>query len=264
MSLALIPDTTPVGKILRIPLQLIGPNTLVRVLRGPLRGKKWIARSAVHSCWLGMYEQAKMHRFAASLSAGNVVFDVGANVGLYSLLAAQRVGPAGRVFAFEPLARNLRFLKLHLQLNEVTNVQVVEKAVSDGTGTARFSELPSASMGRLSGEGTIAVDTVTLDDFIRAGAAAPQCVKIDVEGGEASVLLGARETLAKHRPTVFVAIHSRSLHRRCTDELLTLGYECSDIEPSDPNDSETPDSEWRGEILAVHSSLSLSIASEIP
>jgi FkbM family methyltransferase len=257
MSLASIPDTTSVGKLLRAPLQLIRPNTVVRVLRGPLRGKKWIAGSAVHSCWLGMYERAKMCRFAASLSAGNVVFDLGANVGLYSLLASERVGPTGKVFAFEPLARNLRFLKVHLELNEVTNVQVVEKAVSDSSGTARFSESQSASMGRLSGEGTVAVQTVTVDDFLRLGAPAPRCVKIDVEGAEARVLVGARETLAKHGPTVFVAIHSRSLHRRCTDELHTLGYECNDIEPSDANDSEKLDNEWRGEILAVHSSRSL-------
>src|SRR6476646_6054029 len=99
MPLASIPDTTSVGKILRLPLQLIGPNRVVRVLRGPLRGKKWIVGSAVHSCWLGMYERDKMARFAESLHMGDVVFDLGANVGLYSLLTAARVVRTGNVFA---------------------------------------------------------------------------------------------------------------------------------------------------------------------
>ena len=254
LSVTSIPDTTPIGKILRLPLRLVGPNTVVRVLRGPLRGKRWIAGSNVHGCWLGMYECTKLSRFAALLSAGDVVFDLGANVGLYTLLAATKVGHTGQVIAFEPLKRNLQYLRTHLQLNNVHNVRVVEKAVSDRTESAFFRESQSASMGCLSVEGTVSVQTITLDDFLRSGAPAPQCIKIDVEGAEASVLAGGRETIAKHRPIVFVAIHARSLHRRCVEELRTHGYECQEIETSGADGSIPRDETWRAEILAVHSS----------
>jgi FkbM family methyltransferase len=254
LSATSIPDTTPIGRLLRLPLRLIGPSTVVRVLRGPLRGKRWIAGSAVHGCWLGTYERTKITRFAALLSAGDVVFDLGANVGLYSLLAALRVGYTGQVIAFEPLARNLQYLRAHLQLNDVHNVTVVQKAVSDRTGSALFREAQSASMGCLNGGGTLAVQTITLDDFLRSGAPAPQCIKIDVEGAEGNVLAGGQETLAKHCPIVFVATHARSLHERCVDELRVHGYVCEEIERPDLDSSLQQEDTWRAEILAVHSS----------
>src|SRR5215469_426004 len=97
LSVTSIPDTTRIGRLLRLPLHLVGHSTVVRVLQGPLRGKRWIAGSAVHSCWLGLYEVTKVSRFAELLSRGDVVFDLGANVGLYSLLAALKVGYVGRV-----------------------------------------------------------------------------------------------------------------------------------------------------------------------
>lgn len=254
LSFTAIPDTTQAGRIVRLPLQLIGPSTVVRVLQGPLFGKKWIAGSAVHGCWLGTYERAKLSRFAASLSPGDVVFDLGANVGLYSLLAAARVGRTGQVIAFEPLARNLRYLRAHLQLNSAHNVRVVGKAVSDRTGSALFRESQSASMGCLSAEGTVAVQTITLDDVLRSGGPAPQCIKIDVEGAEAEVLAGGKETLTRYRPVIFVALHSRSLHELCVEELRSYGYECEQLEGLEADGPVRENQVWRAEIIAIHSS----------
>jgi FkbM family methyltransferase len=249
-----IPDTTRAGKLLRLPLQLIGPSTVVRVLQGPLCGKKWIAGSTVHGCWLGTYERTKVSRFAASLSPGDIVFDLGANVGLYSLLAAVRVGCAGQVIAFEPLARNLRYLRAHLQLNSAHNVRVVGKAVSDRTGSGFFRESRSASMGCLSEEGTLVVDTITLDDFLRSGGPAPQCIKIDVEGAEAKVLAGGQETLTRYRPVIFLALHSRSLHELCVEQLQSHGYECEQLEGLEADGPARQNQVWRAEIIAIHSS----------
>ncbi len=77
----------------------------MHVVQGPLRGKRWIAGSSNHGCWLGSYELAKQRKVIELVRPGMVCWDVGAHVGFYTLLFAELVGPLGRVFAFEPLPR---------------------------------------------------------------------------------------------------------------------------------------------------------------
>src|ERR1700719_5073522 len=101
------------AKILWLPLSLIPRDTQVRVLRGPLRGMKWIKGSGPNAYWFGTYEVARVHAFTDIVTQGAVVYDVGANAGIYSLLASLRAGPSGWVYAFEPLQRNLRHLRRH-------------------------------------------------------------------------------------------------------------------------------------------------------
>jgi FkbM family methyltransferase len=80
-----------------------------------------------------------------------VAFDVGADVGYYTLLLARGVGPKGRVIAFEPNPFNLTYLKEHLCLNKIGNVEIVEATVSDREGVAFFSG--EGAMGKLSQTG---------------------------------------------------------------------------------------------------------------
>lgn len=195
------------------------------ILQGRLRGWKWIAGSSNHGCWLGTYEFAKRRAFEAAVTAGATVFDVGAHVGFYTLLASTLAGRDGRVFAFEPEPRSLRYLREHLRLNDVTNVTIIEAAVSAATGVARFNEGPRFSTGRLSEDGGITVRTVALDELVATGQVPmPQCIKIDVEGTELDVLAGARQILTKARPTLFLATHSTTIHEHCCTFLRDLGY----------------------------------------
>src|SRR5437867_1922845 len=129
---------TPIGRIIRAPLRVIPKRVVVPILQGPLRGKRWITGSGIHRIWLGSYEVSKMALAAAWVHAGDTVFDIGANVGIYTLLFSERVGPRGRVVAFEPSARNVSYLKRHLALNGATNVSVVEADASATAGIARF------------------------------------------------------------------------------------------------------------------------------
>jgi FkbM family methyltransferase len=138
----------------------------VRILQGPLRGKKWIVGSSNHGCWLGSYEYEKRRLFERALREGFTVFDVGAHVGFYTLLASVLVGAKGKVFAFEPLPRNLHYLKEHLRRNRVENVSVVEAAVSDRSGFAAFEEGLYDSGGHLAAAGRLRVPTVTLDELV--------------------------------------------------------------------------------------------------
>lgn len=84
-----------IGRMLRLPLRLVPRELEVRILQGPLRRKRWIARSSEHGCWLGSYEAAKQERMIEFVRPGMVCWDVGANVGFYTLLLAELVGGAG-------------------------------------------------------------------------------------------------------------------------------------------------------------------------
>ena len=77
-----------VGKLARLPLRLIPKKAVLPILQGQLRGKKWVVGAGNHSYWLGSYEMHKRQAFEREVKPGMVVFDVGANVGFYSLLAA--------------------------------------------------------------------------------------------------------------------------------------------------------------------------------
>ncbi|MGB7539389.1 MAG: FkbM family methyltransferase [Anaerolineales bacterium] len=210
---------------MRLPLRWIPKRAVLPILQGPLRGKKWIAGSGNHGYWLGSYEMEKCTRFAVAVPAGGVVFDLGGNVGYYTLISAVRAGPRGRVFVFEPLPRNLDFLRRHLALNRIGNVTVIDAAVADRSGTVRFAEDASTSKGRIGESGTLEVRSIALDDWIEEGLLpAPDLIKIDIEGAELLALRGARRMLAASHPPIFLSTHSGTVHKACLAFLESLAY----------------------------------------
>jgi len=218
---------TLLGRILRTPLAFIPRDAELPILRGPLRGKKWIAGAATHGYWAGTYETALLKTFAGAIYPGNAIYDVGANVGIYSLLASIRTGPAGSVYSFEPVERNLTYLRRHMALNRVENCTLVQAAVSDSDGTQRFAAAAwDHSMGHLSAEGEIEVRCVTLDSCIygETGFRPPDVIKIDVEGAEREVLRGASRAIAEFHPAVFVEVHGGQNHVDCKAFLIANGY----------------------------------------
>src|SRR5688572_10021896 len=159
----------PLGKLARIPLGLIPAGTVVPILATPARGKRWIAGSGPHSCWLGWNEISKRRHFARAVRPGDVIYDIGANVGSYTILASVLVGDRGRVVAFEPVPENVRYLKEHVRVNGLENVSVIEKAVGERAGAARFLGHQDRLQGRMDPRGTEVVDVVRLDDFVASG-----------------------------------------------------------------------------------------------
>jgi FkbM family methyltransferase len=247
MNFSALSNKNVLGRLIRSPLALIPADATLPVLQGRLRGKKWIVGSSIHGCWLGSYEYGVQQCFGELIKSGDIVFDIGANVGFYTLLASVLVGPTGKVFSFEPVRRNIVYLRKHLQLNSIRNVSVVECAISDRSGTALFDEGPSSSMGCLSAMGSLSVATATLDElFSSAEISAPNYIKIDVEGAEAQVLAGAKRLLEDFHPTLFLSTHGIEPHTQCCRFLNDLGYEVSAVDKK----SSIEDAE---EILAVHS-----------
>jgi len=149
-------------------------------------------------------EQRVLERLVTSLKPGEVVFDVGANVGLYTVLLAKVVGEGGQVIAFEPEGQTYAHLLDNLKLNSLTNVRCFRKALGERSGQAKLysgeviggASLLHAPEGKGSGE---VVDIVEGDQLVAAeNLPLPRAVKIDVEGYEYAVIQGLRRTLAQH------------------------------------------------------------------
>jgi FkbM family methyltransferase len=201
-----------IGQFLRLPLALIPKGMVVRVLQGKLRGYRWITSSSTHGCWLGSYELTKQCQFSEVVKEGDVVFDIGANVGFYSLLASHCVGPTGQVQAFEPLPENLAYLEKHFRLNHCTNVSIHCVAVSDRSAKLCFQRGGGyRSIGRLSEQGDLEVKAISLDEFVyHDGNRPPNVVKIDVETAEFHVLRGAERLLKLGYSGNFMATKAES------------------------------------------------------
>lgn len=214
------------GRFARYPLRLVPPTLIVRILKGKLRGKRWVAGSAIHRSWLGFFEPDKQREICRRVKPNTVFYDVGANVGFYSLLASVLVGQ-GRVFAFEPLPMNINYLKIHLALNKVRNVDVLGVAVSDRVGESFFLQEETRSMGHLQNEGELRVQITTLDSLIQANKIdPPDYIKMDIEGEELLALRGASETFQRYHPVLFLATHGREVYYGCCQLLESWGYEC--------------------------------------
>jgi hypothetical protein len=108
------------------------------MMQGPARGKRWVSNSATHGSLLGYWELEAQRRFAARLNHGDVVYDIGAHVGLYMLGSSGRVGPKEHVYAFEPWPRNVQFLHRLIALNQISKCSIIEAAVCSSAGWRRF------------------------------------------------------------------------------------------------------------------------------
>jgi len=147
-----------------------------------------------------VWEPYTTNLFKQLATKGMNCIDIGAHVGYFTLLMAGLAGNSGRVLAFEPAAENYNLLVANIKLNNFKNVSAIQKAVSDRTGQAKLylNELNSGE-NTLYGHGndyteSIAVHTVSIDEFLHGETYPVDIIKIDVEGGELAVLSGMTKT----------------------------------------------------------------------
>lgn len=185
------------------------------VIRAGLNAGKRIALRRPDPAFLdGSYEAPIQTALAEHLAEGAVFYDVGANVGFFSLLAASIVGDSGAVYAFEPVPANAASIRHSARLNRLSNIEVFEEAVGERSGSAslilsrHIGGATLASKGApQDATGEIEVAVTTLDDAIAdRGLRPPSLIKIDVEGAELEVLRGMTDTLAIHRPPILYEI----------------------------------------------------------
>ena len=142
-----------------------------------------------------LYEPFETDLLLGQLHSGDVVLDVGANLGYYTLLFARRVGHTGKVFAFEPDPDNFSLLQANIARNGYDNVILVRKAASDLSGTAQlYRSADNQGDHRLydtdGKRPSVAVESITLDEFFADYSGPIHLVKIDIQGTESAALDG--------------------------------------------------------------------------
>jgi len=163
--------------------------------------------------WRG-FETAELRFVEKFLEPGMCVLDVGAHHGLYTLLASKRVGSRGRVIAFEPSPRERLVLARNLRLNSSSNVRIENYALGHEASKAQLFLVGGGEDGCNSlrppavaaTTRTVLVDVTSIDDYLlNASINIVDFVKLDVEGAEREVLLGASGLLGASSPPVILA-----------------------------------------------------------
>ena len=162
------------------------------------------------------------------LRLGDVVLDVGAHIGEYTLVAASLVGAEGRVYAIEPQPEAAEAIALNAALNGFRNIHVREVALADRAGTMLFRWDAHTWGGFLTNDGTVAclrVRCTTLDTFVEGeGIARIRLIKLDSAGNEKAVLLGGQKLLTSQQSPVLVCklYHPQVVRER-------FGYEAREV-----------------------------------
>ncbi len=210
---------------------------------GPAAGL-WLDPGTTDPGYLtGTNELPVQQAFCDHVLKGHVVYDVGANIGFFALLAARLVGPAGKVFAFEPVPTNAQLVRDNAAANGFAHLKVVEAAVADEGKRMQLALAEHAGGAMLSrvgqppdAKGCITVDVVTLDDMVFAtGLPAPDFIKLDVEGAEALALSGMSRVLSQSQPRLLVEVDASTpaeLERRERDlkqQVKRQGYDVQDL-----------------------------------
>jgi FkbM family methyltransferase len=221
------------------------PNAVLPLRISP--GLWWLAeRDAVSDMLFeGTFEKAERALLAKLLRPGMTVLDIGAHAGLYAMTAARLIGPAGRVIAFEPSARERARLERHLRLNRIANVTIEPIALGAADGEVELFVVDGSQTGCNSlrpppGERVQAarVPIRRLDDYAeRSELPRIDFVKIDVEGGERDVLRGGEQLFRCDRPMLLCEIEPARIApwnyspQEIFDLVTSWNYEWSPIAP---------------------------------
>ena len=221
------------------------------VLRGPLAGFRIIhgslaGESGGASVYYGLVEPEQTAAICKILKPGDVFYDIGANVGYYTLLGAKLIGNTGTVVSVEPALRNICLLNRHLALNRLSNVQIVSAASADHGGLRRFVFGNNYAVGHLAFEEavgqsaaidplTFIVPVVSIDSIYETTGLASKVVKIDVEGAEFEVLRGSVKVISSCRPTIILSTHSEKLKAQCKEFLAQYAYNLMPLNGAESN-----------------------------
>lgn len=213
----------------------------VTVKNGPLQGRQLVINSTVPNYyWIrGHDEPEVIEAITANVKKGQRVVDIGAYIGVETLLFSQLVGSEGQVVSIEPDPANYSLLEANIRLHDRANVQLMRIALADRQGflpfmqdrgvTSRLAGL-SSDCTKAPEETSVAVHT--LDGLFAGKDMHVHFVKIDVEDFEAQVLDGAQRVLQEQHPHILVELHSYQSAKGCSEILLDAGYRLELIQPA--------------------------------
>jgi FkbM family methyltransferase len=214
------------------------------IRHGVARGLKFNVGESCAELGLGTYELPIQNIFSQYLHQGDVFYDIGANVGFFSIIAARLVGNTGKVYAFEPGQGNANSIRHNARLNNFSQIEVIAKAVSDTPGEgelllAKYSGGHALATADAPPDlaGKVTVELVTIDDLIAQNQIKPpNFVKVDIEGAELDALKGMTETIKQYKPIIIYEIDDgdRVAYQRKYQELesflQSLGYQVNGVE----------------------------------
>lgn len=159
------------------------------------------------------YIASDLMLYGGIVKEGDVVLDLGANIGYYALMESRLVGRDGTVYAVEPSPVNYQVLRENIELNGYNNIQTFNLAMGETVGKAEMFISDRSNWSRLvdkdlddSINETITVDVSTVDDFIK-DRPMPNFIRMDVEGYEIKILRGMKEWLKNENLGLFVEFH---------------------------------------------------------
>lgn len=211
--------------------------------------------------WLGTYEPELQFAIKDLTKPGQIIFDVGANIGFTSLLFAERTGSTGHVFSFEALPSNITRLEENIALNNFKDwVTIIHAAVQDQSGPVNFLIGPSHGTGKAEGSlgrsnlnyhDHIQVPGVSIDDFVYLSEHdKPDIIKIDIEGGELLALTGMLELLRDCGPILLLELHGLDSTRGCWDLLEKEKYQICEMAPGYSRVPNVTELDWKSYIVA--------------
>lgn len=236
-SLAALRDMPMLGRCVSwLGAKLVPRDSLtwVQVQSGPAQGL-WLHLNprTGKTYFEGGVEPEVQEALQQHLRAGMTLYDVGANIGFFSLLAARLVGKEGHVVAFEADPEIAARLREHVARNEFGRITVEEKAVWSEPRTVFFARTdpatsPDRGLGHVVASGggdTIEVNAESLDDYTWTHPL-PDFLKCDAEGAEVEVFRGAERLLKEKRPGIICEMHSEENQRLLLEEFSRFGYAC--------------------------------------
>jgi FkbM family methyltransferase len=196
------------------------------------------------------YEVVETNTFKKNIKRGDVVLDIGANIGYFSLLFSELVGETGKVYAFEPEKENFSILNKNIQVNNYRNIYTANKGVSDQNTSGKIY-LSGDNNGdhrvHISDEVRDAqdIDLISIDSYLGDKETKVDVIKMDIQGAEYQALLGMKEMIQKS-PSLFMimefwpfGLNSFGVHYQdCLDLLHSYGLKVSYL--NDRNGECTP------------------------
>jgi FkbM family methyltransferase len=219
---------------------------VVTIGSGHAQGLKWRRfHRYVNGYWIGQYELEMQNALVRQLKPGARFFDVGANAGFFSLIAAHTVGPTGSCVSFDPDPANQESISAQQQENGFIHWKSECCAISDRAGKLKFSSLkpgdPTARSQPPEASGTgFEANAITLDQACEKYGV-PDVIKMDIEGAEYLALQGASGLLSKARPVFLIELHGTEVAFQVRELLKGHGYRFFTIQEAEiPPTTELP------------------------
>lgn len=172
------------------------------------------------------------------IQPGDILVDVGAKIGFYSLAFCNMIGKTGHVYSFEPTPDSFNILKKNKSINQIDNLTIEQKAVSNIRGSRILEISKFSGLNRINDYASVGikVESIKLDDYFK-DIQKISLIKIDVEGHELEVLLGATKILNLFKPKILFEYNTKLFEKNNSRQILLflqeMGYHFYDLEQNE-------------------------------